>query len=119
MNAKGFTNGGLTSTDKFWKISIPLVIASIIVPVAFSGLLIRKTMQIAFNVKAHLEKLFRLISYNFQFLLINPLIVNINLALFTISDLKKRRTKVTDGQDGRQRSSGDNEGVSNQSIEMV
>ena len=44
MNAKQITDGGLVSTKTFWQVSIPLVIASIIVPVAFSGLLIRVAM---------------------------------------------------------------------------
>ena len=41
MNASGFTEGGLVSTTTFWQISVPLVVASIIIPIAFSGLLIR------------------------------------------------------------------------------
>ena len=44
MNAKQITSGGLASTKTFWQVSIPLVIASIIVPVAFSGLLIHVAM---------------------------------------------------------------------------
>ena len=46
MNARQFTNGGFVSTGTFWQVSIPLVVASIIIPVAFSGLLIRVTMQV-------------------------------------------------------------------------
>lgn len=73
MNARGFTNGGLTSTSTFWKVSIPLVVASIIVPVAFSGLLIRKTMQIAFELKAQLNSFMRLL-YSKSDLLSYPLL---------------------------------------------
>lgn len=46
MNATEITDGGLISTTTFWKVSIPLVIASIIVSVAFSGLLIRMTIKV-------------------------------------------------------------------------
>lgn len=46
MNATEITDGGLISTTTFWKVSIPLVIASIIFPVAFSGLLIRMTIKV-------------------------------------------------------------------------
>ena len=40
MNTRGFTDGGFVSTSTFWKVSIPLVVASIVIPVAFSGLLL-------------------------------------------------------------------------------
>lgn len=46
MNATEITDGGLISTTTFWKVSIPLVVASIIIPVAFSGLLIRMTIKV-------------------------------------------------------------------------
>lgn len=37
MNAKEFTNGGLVSTTTFWEVSIPVMVASIIVPIVFQG----------------------------------------------------------------------------------
>lgn len=46
MNATEITDGGLISTTTFWEVSIPLVVASIIIPVAFSGLLIRMTIKV-------------------------------------------------------------------------
>ena len=45
MNASEITNGGLISTTTIWKVSIPLVIAILIVPVVFSGLRIRMTIK--------------------------------------------------------------------------
>ena len=50
MNAKGFTEGGLVSTSSFWQISAPLVVASIIIPVAFSGLLIRIFTKVVHSI---------------------------------------------------------------------
>ena len=41
MNARELTDGGLISTQRFWEVSIPVTIASIVIPIAFSGLLIR------------------------------------------------------------------------------
>lgn len=46
MNATEITSGGLISTTSFWEVAIPLVVASIIVPVAFSGLFIRMTIKV-------------------------------------------------------------------------
>ena len=46
MNAAQITDGGLISTMTFWEVSIPLVVASVIIPVAFSGLLIRIAVQV-------------------------------------------------------------------------
>ena len=45
MNAKAFTNGGLVATTTFWEVSIPVMVASIIVPIVFSGLLVRLSIQ--------------------------------------------------------------------------
>ena len=45
MNAKEFTDGGLVSTTTFWEVSIPVMVASIIFPIVFSGLLIRLATQ--------------------------------------------------------------------------
>ena len=50
MNASGFTEGGLVSTTTFWQISVPLVVASIIVPVTLSGLLIRILTEVAHSL---------------------------------------------------------------------
>ena len=46
MNATEITDGGLISTTTFWEVSITLMVASIIVPVSFSGLLIRMTIKV-------------------------------------------------------------------------
>lgn len=46
MNATEITDGGLISTTTFWEVSIPLMVASVIIPVAFSGLLIRTTIKL-------------------------------------------------------------------------
>ena len=45
MTAKELTDGGLVSTNKFWEVSIPVMVASIIVPIVFSGLLVRWSTQ--------------------------------------------------------------------------
>ena len=45
MNARELTDGGLVSTYTFWEVSIPVTVASIIIPIAFSGLLIRLTTK--------------------------------------------------------------------------
>lgn len=45
MNAKEFTDGGLVSTTTFWEVSIPVMVASIIIPIIFSGLLIRLSIR--------------------------------------------------------------------------
>ena len=45
MNAKEIVSGGYISTTTFWEVSIPLMVASVIIPVAFSGLLIRMTIE--------------------------------------------------------------------------
>lgn len=151
MNARGFTDGGLTSTSTFWKVSIPLVIASIIVPVAFSGLLIRNTMQIAFYVKASLDAFKRLRYYLPRLydcllcgclclcagLCLTPPMVKwmiccgdddsshpgrpgcVHLAQRIFRTLKQRFAKTDERQNDRQSFSNDNEGVSNQSIEMA
>ena len=50
MNASGFTDGGLVSTTTFWQIAVPLVVASIIIPVTFSGLLIRILAQFVYSL---------------------------------------------------------------------
>ena len=57
MNASGFTEGGLVSTTTFWQVSVPLVVASIIIPVAFSGLLIRILTEVAHSLFGMLERL--------------------------------------------------------------
>ena len=62
MNASGFTDGGLVSTTTFWQISVPLVVASIIIPVTFSGLLIRIFMEVAHSLYGVLLSL----RYNIQ-----------------------------------------------------
>ena len=45
MNTTQITDGGHLSTTTFWEVSIPLVVTSIIIPVAFSGLLIRMAVK--------------------------------------------------------------------------
>ncbi|KAL9004815.1 MAG: hypothetical protein Q9188_002380 [Gyalolechia gomerana] len=44
MNTHEITEGGLLSAATYWKVSVPLVVASIFIPVAFSGLLVRTTL---------------------------------------------------------------------------
>lgn len=161
MNARGFTDGGLTSTSTFWKVSIPLVIASIIVPVAFSGLLIRKTMQIAVNMKAHLNSFNRIFYTTLQVIVLHvflglcfPCMIACGVLMCYITWMAERVTWMFCGlfndndshpstpgciilaqkmirffkdqwtledeeQNGRQSFPDDNEGVSNQSIEMA
>jgi hypothetical protein len=46
MNVREFTDGGLTSPKTFWPVSLPLMFASIIIPVAFSGLLVRIVLKV-------------------------------------------------------------------------
>ena len=46
MNAIQITDGGHISTTTFWEVAIPLVVASIIIPVAFSGLLVRMAVKV-------------------------------------------------------------------------
>lgn len=41
MNARELSDGGLASTNTFWEVSIPVTVASMIIPIAFSSLLIR------------------------------------------------------------------------------
>ena len=57
MNARGFTEGGLVSTSTFWQVSAPLVVASIIIPVAFSGLLIHIFTKVVYSIYRQLERL--------------------------------------------------------------
>lgn len=45
MNTHEITEGGLLSAATYWKISVPLVVASIFIPVAFSGLLVRTALS--------------------------------------------------------------------------
>ena len=45
MNARELTDGGLVSTNTFWEVSIPVTVVSIIIPIAFSGLLIHMTTK--------------------------------------------------------------------------
>ena len=56
MNATQITDGGLVSTTTFWEVSIPLVVASIVIPVAFSGLLIRIAVKV---IRSSYEKWLR------------------------------------------------------------
>lgn len=72
MNATEITNGGLVSTTTFWEVSIPLVVASIIVPVAFSGLLIRLTIKV--------------VRYSYQkWLTWRPFIITVILMAFNVA----------------------------------
>ncbi|KAL8936861.1 MAG: hypothetical protein Q9211_003982 [Gyalolechia sp. 1 TL-2023] len=49
MNTHEITQGGILSVATYWKVSVPLVVASIFIPVAFSGLLIRTALNIVFK----------------------------------------------------------------------
>ena len=115
MNASGFTDGGLTSTNTFWKVSIPLVIGSIIIPIAFSGLLLRKIMQAAFSAKALFIKTLR----DLTFLIV--MIVTLFSVFFdsTVGRIKTRRNEEGDGQKRHQSSPDNNERVSDQNLEMA
>ncbi|KAL9029308.1 MAG: hypothetical protein Q9196_002434 [Gyalolechia fulgens] len=46
MNTHEITQGGILSVATYWKVSVPLVVASIFIPIAFSGLLIRTALNI-------------------------------------------------------------------------
>ena len=45
MNTMENVEGALQSDTTFWEVTVPLVVATIIVPVAFSGLLVRVVMK--------------------------------------------------------------------------
>ena len=116
MNASGFTNGGLTSTNTFWKISIPLVVGSIIIPIAFSGLLIRKIMQVAFVAKAFFSEYF---IYRSFLIAVMKLISFSSVLNIRTRRKQTRRNEEGDGQKRHQSSPDNNEGVSDQILEMA
>lgn len=58
MNTREITEDGLLSVATFWKASIPLIIASVVVPVAFSGLLIRTALSTAVYIASPAVRLY-------------------------------------------------------------
>ena len=113
MNASAFADGGLISTNTFWEVSIPLVVGSIIVPIAFSGLLIRKSMQFAFYI-----------TRPFTVFLDNALaiftLLRVSWTVWVVKIALKPLLKTEgDGPRRRQSLSENNEEVSDQALEMA
>lgn len=67
MNTKEITEGGHLSVATFWKVAIPLVVASIVVPVAFSGLLIRTALTIGYKLTGEVKFRLRMWLRNLSF----------------------------------------------------
>ena len=63
MHVRGFTEDGLVSTTTFWQISVPLVVASIIIPVTFSGLLIRILTEVVHSLYRRVPRLLIKVKY--------------------------------------------------------
>ena len=126
MNASGFTGGGLVSTNTFWKVSIPLVVGSIIVPVALSGLLLRKTVQVVYEsnrpFRRFLRSLVRFIPIMLGSLACFGVVAFCCFYYFAVSRIQRFRDRHIndhDRQNSRQASSDNNEGVSDQALEMA